>query len=114
MAEQGAPPRRYPRYHADLDVIIYQAQNSIHGRIRQISRGGCLIFPLLPPLPSESLRISFRLRDDAPYINCRGEVVYSFEDKGTGIAFTEISIYNQDLITTHFRNQLAGEGQAGA
>jgi len=42
-----------------------------------------------------------------------GEVVYSFEDKGTGVAFTEISIHNQDLITAHFTGQLAGEGQAG-
>jgi hypothetical protein len=73
-----------------------------------------LIFPPLPPLPSGPLRISFRLGDDAPYVKCKGEVVYSLEDKGTGVAFTEISIYNQDLITTHFKGQLAGEGQAGA
>ena len=90
MTEQGDPRRRHPRYHADLEVIIYQGQNSIHSRIRQVSRGGCLIFPALPQLPSEPLRISFRLGDDAPYVNCKGEVVYSFEDKGTGVAFTEI------------------------
>jgi hypothetical protein len=113
MADQSDPRRRYPRYHADLDVIIYQGQNSIHARARQISRGGCLFFPPLPPLPSGPFRISFRLGDEAPYINCMGEVVYSFEDKGTGVAFTEISIHNQDLITAHFTGQLAGEGQAG-
>ena len=73
-----------------------------------------MIFPALPQLPSEPLRISFRLGDDAPYVNCKGEVVYSFEDKGTGVAFTEISVYNQDLIDTHFKKQQAGEGQAGA
>jgi len=73
-----------------------------------------LIFPPLPPLPSGQLRISFRLGGDAPYVNCKGEVVYSLEDKGTGVAFTEISIYNQDLIAKHFEKQLAGEGQAGA
>jgi hypothetical protein len=112
MDDQATARRRHPRYHTDLDIIIYQAQKSIHGRIRQISRGGCLIFPPLPPLPNEPLRISFRLEDDAPYINCKGEVVYSFEDKGSGVAFTEISIYNQDQITTHFEKQPAAEGQA--
>lgn len=114
MADPGANKRRYPRYHADLDIIIYQPQTSIHGRIRQISRGGCLIFPPLPSLPSIPLRISFRLADDAPYINCKGEAVYSFADRGTGVAFTEISVYNQDLITAYFERQLAVEGQAGA
>ena len=108
--------RRFPRYDADLDVIVYQGQNIIHGRVRRISRGGCLIFPplpSLPTLPSEPLRVSLHLGDDAPYINCKGEVVYSFQDKGTGIAFTEISIHNQDRITAHFEKQSAGEGQGG-
>jgi hypothetical protein len=112
MGDQGASRRRHPRYQTDLDIIIYQGQSSIHARIRQISRGGCLILPPLPPLPDEPLRMSFRLEDDAPYINCKGEVVYSFGDRGTGVAFTEISIYNQDLITKHFEKQPAAEGQA--
>jgi hypothetical protein len=112
MTDQGAGKRQYPRYHTDLEIIIYQGQSSIHGRIRQISRGGCLILPPLPPLPNEPLRISFRLGDDMPYINCKGEVVYSFGDKGTGVAFTEISIYNRDLITTYFEKRRAAEGRA--
>lgn len=113
MTDQGASRRRYPRYHTDLDIIIYQAQNTIHGHIRQISRGGCLLLPALPTLPIGPLRISFRLTADAPYINCKGEVVYSFVDRGTGVAFTEISIYNQDQITTQFEKQVAKEDSAG-
>lgn len=109
MADPGASQRRYPRYHTDVDIIIYQGQSSIRGRIKQISRGGCLLFPPLPPLSNQPLRISFRLSENAAYINCKGEVVYRFEDKGTGIAFTEISIYNQDLITGHFEKQLAAQ-----
>jgi len=105
MGEPRIEKRRHPRYHTDVEIIIYQGQETLQGRVRQISRGGCLIYPPLPPLPSQPLRLSFRLKEDAAYINCKGEVVYTFADKGTGIAFTEISIYNQDLITEHFENQ---------
>jgi hypothetical protein len=79
----------------------------VQGRIAQISRGGCLVFPPLPPHQNPELRLSFRLAEDYPYINCKGEVAYSIKDKGTGVAFTEISQYNQDLITEHFEKQLA-------
>jgi hypothetical protein len=109
MADQGGPKRRFPRYHTSLDVIVYQAQKTIQARICQISRGGCLAFPPLPPLQAGDVKISFRLRDDLPYINCKGEIAYNIQDKGTGIAFTEISLYNQDLITSHFERQLAAE-----
>jgi hypothetical protein len=79
----------------------------MQGRISQVSRGGCLIFPPLPPLQATDLKMSFRLGEDLPYINCKGEIAYNIQDKGTGIAFTEISLYNQDLITNYFERQLA-------
>jgi len=107
MASPGIDQRKHARYHTDLEILIYQGQNTLHGRIRQISRGGCLVFPSLPPLPNQPLRISFRLAEDAAYINCKGEVVYDFADKGTGVAFTEISAYNQDLITEYFEKHPA-------
>jgi len=114
MADQGSSKRRYPRYRTGVDVIIYLAQTPIQARITQISRGGCLIFPPLPPMQDQQLRISFRLAEDLPYINCKGEVVYSFSDKGSGVAFTEISLYNQDLITSYFEQRLAAEEQGAA
>jgi hypothetical protein len=111
MADQGSSKRRFPRYHTALTVIIYQAQRTFQARICQVSRGGCLIFPPLPPMQATDLKISFRLGDDLPYINCKGEIVYNVQDKGTGVAFTEISLYNQDLITSHFERQLAADRQ---
>jgi hypothetical protein len=111
MPDQDASfKRRFPRYHTAVDVTIYQGRTIVNGRITQISRGGCLIFPPLPPLSDQALRISFRLAGDLPYINCKGEVAYSFADKGTGVAFTEISLHNQDLITSHFEKQSPASG----
>jgi len=114
MADLGASNRRFPRYLTDTEVMIYQGQKMIKARIKQISRGGCLVLPQLPPTGNEALRISFRLSEDAAFINCKGDVVYSFPDKGTGIAFTEISEYNQDRITSAFDKQPATERQQSA
>jgi c-di-GMP-binding flagellar brake protein YcgR len=113
MADQGTQRRRYPRYLAQIDAIIYLSPSPLKVRIVNISRGGCLIYPTLPPLPDPQLRISFRLSEEEPYVNCKGEVVYSIADKGTGVAFTEISIYNQERITEYFEKRLEGANPAG-
>lgn len=109
MAEGDSPVRNSPRYRAGLDVLVSTDSQAVETRIVQISRGGCLIFPPLPPQQDAGVRLSFRLAEGLPPINCRGEIAYSISDKGTGIAFTEISLYNQDLITQHFEGQLAAE-----
>lgn len=113
MADEGAAKRRFPRYHCALDLIVYLSTKAIQARISQISRGGCLIFPPLSAQPTPGLKLSFRLGGDLPYINCKGEIVYNVSDKGTGVAFSEISIYNQDLITDYFEKRLAAEPSAG-
>lgn len=113
MTDQGVANRRFPRYHAKVEVIIYLSAKTAQGRITQISRGGCLIFPPLPSQPSPAVKMSFRLDEDLPYINCKAEIVYNVKDKGTGIAFTEISQFNQELITEFFEKQLLAEKPAG-
>jgi hypothetical protein len=32
-------------------------------------------------------------------------MVYSMSDRGTGVAFTEISLYNQELITSYYESK---------
>jgi len=76
-----------------------------------ISRGGCLVSPPLGPQASPECKLSFHLDEGEPPINCKGEVVYTIGDLGTGVAFTEISLYNQDRISGHFE-KLAAAGQA--
>jgi PilZ domain-containing protein len=111
MQDADARHRRHPRYVADLEVIIYRPGDAIRARVTMISRGGCLIFPALADPTSSPIKMSFRLADELPYINCKGQVVYSINDRGTGVAFTEISQYNQDLITDYFERRLATEKQ---
>ena len=103
---ESSEKRRFRRYPADLEAVVYQGGATAEGRIVQISRGGCLL--RLPPPPAAQgmeMRLSFRLRADLPNINCKAETVYYVADRGAGVAFTEISAYNQDLITSHFEKQ---------
>ncbi len=110
MDEQSESRRRYARFNADLEVTVHQEEGAFVGRITQISRGGCLIYPPLPAELAPHVKVSFRLSEKLPPINCHGEIVYTIADKGTGVALTEISEYQQDLITQHFEAlQAAGK-----
>lgn len=114
MAEPPEQRRRFPRYPTDADVTLYLASGALQAKIVQLSRGGCLILPALPSQPNPSIKLSFRLAPDLPYINCKGEIVYSIVDRGTGVAFTEISLYNQELISEHFEKLAATERSPGS
>ena len=107
MSDEGIHRRRHPRYATSLDATVYLASGAQQAHIAQISQGGCLIFPSLPSQPSPGIKLSFRLSEDLPYINCKAEIVYSIVDRGTGIAFSEISEYNLDLLRDFFEKQPA-------
>jgi hypothetical protein len=109
----GPQRRRYPRYFTDLEVTVYVGTKAVPARITQVSRGGCLIFPPLPAQQSAEVKISFRLTGNSDPVNCKGEIVYSINDRGTGVAFTEISLYNQDRISDFFAKQPAAEQAPG-
>lgn len=114
MADEGIQRRRFPRYPASLEATVYLASGAIPAHITQISRGGCMIFPILPPQSSPGIKLSMQLSEDLPYINCKAEIVYSVVDRGTGIAFSEISEYNQDLITEFYEKQPAAGRPLGS
>lgn len=86
----------------------------VQTRIPQVSRGGCLIYPPLPPHQSPNIKLSFALGDSEAPINCKGEIVYTIAARGSGVAFTEISIYNQERITMFFEARSGAEETAGA
>ena len=109
MGDEVFGKRKFPRYRCNVAVIIYQGGAAGQGRITNISRGGCLIYPPLVSQEDPELRLSFRLSDDLPYINCKGEIVYTITDRGTGVRFSEISVHNQDFITDYFERQCGAE-----
>jgi hypothetical protein len=106
MEEESSEKRKFRRYPAALEVIVYQGGGTALGQIVQISRGGCLL-KMPPPAVAQGLemRLTFSLCADLPRINCKGEAIYYIADRGTGVAFKEISVHYQDLITSHFEKQ---------
>ena len=112
MPDDGVQRRRFPRYPSDLAVTVYVDMKVVQTRIPQISRGGCLIFPPLPPHNSAEIKLSFSLEDGLPPVNCKGEIVYTVNARGSGVAFTEISLYNQERITAFFAKPPAAEKAA--
>jgi hypothetical protein len=112
MPGEPVQRRKYPRYRCNIPVTVYLSSGIAEGRIVNISQGGCLLFPPVSPQGSPGIKLSFRLTDDEePPINCKGEVVYTIGDRGTGVAFTEISLFNQERIAAHFE-KLAAAGAA--
>jgi PilZ domain len=107
MADDPQQRRRFPRYLIKLEVTLYLGSGALQSTIIQLSLGGCLIFPALPPQPSPSIKMSFRLAPDMPHINCKGEIVYSIMDRGCGVAFREISAYNLEMIGEFLRKLAA-------
>jgi hypothetical protein len=108
MPEEGIQRRRHPRYLCDVAVTVYLDSGIIQTRIPQISRGGCLIYPPLPGHKSPEVKLSMGLEDGLPPVNCKGEIVYTINARGSGVAFTEISLYNQDRITAFFEKPPPG------
>ena len=113
MPEEGAQRRRHPRYLCDVAVTVYVDSTIIQARIPQISRGGCLIFPPLPAHKSPEIKLSMAFEDGLPPANCKGEIVYTIAARGSGVAFTEISIYNQDRITALFGKEPSAQTLPG-
>ena len=98
MDEHSVSRRRYVRYNTDLEVAIQQEGGTFGGRITQISRGGCLIYPALPAELAPHVKVSFRLSDQLPPINCYGEIVYNILDKGTGVALIALISGQIDML----------------
>jgi hypothetical protein len=103
----GIENRRFPRFNVDIEVTVLLESGLIEARIKNLSRGGCLIYPPLPLTPNSEIRLSFLLPDGSTRIACVGEIVYTIHDRGTGIAFTAISLHNQEQISEYFETQPA-------
>ncbi len=112
IAPMPDPPpqrRRFPRYQADLPATLYLESGVMQVRVKNLSRGGFFVSPPLLGLQSPQVKVSFQLEEGEPPINCKGEVLYTIADRGSGIVFTEISGHNLDRITASFERQEAAE-----
>ncbi|MDQ6787817.1 MAG: PilZ domain-containing protein [Acidobacteriota bacterium] len=106
----GIEERRHIRFSLDIPAIRYTKHNeAIETVLNQISIGGCLIewdenvfvgdeFRLLVPLPNKN------------YLPLMCKILYRFEGNGIGARFTDITKFEQELITKIITRNLEQQG----
>ncbi len=95
--------RQYPRYKARTLVTVTMLDGKIHQRsILNISGGGCLVSPPVLESAHAGGSVSFQVGETHVPIRADAEIIYTNYDRGTGIAFTQISEPNRKFIDSFF------------
>jgi hypothetical protein len=81
----------------------FRCSKSSSSRLLLLKNTFYLIYPPLGSTPSPEVRLSFLLPDGSR-IACKGEIIYEIFDRGTAIAFTEISQNQQERIAEFFES----------
>lgn len=109
--------RQFPRVEADWPAAVISAASTLHGRVKNISRGGALIYLPEELQEQEHVRIAVEIPEYDDVIYAEGKVVraypvisgYERSTYASGIQFTSVS--QEDL--KYFSGNLAAEWQEG-
>ena len=115
MSRRKHSRRKYARAEVDWPVTIAGDQNTIQGRIKNISRNGALLYIPEELDLHEQIRLAVEIPECDDVISAKGEVVRIFSvitgrqvaSFGIGVKFTEIS--DEDL--RYFTGNLSPEWQ---
>ena len=95
--------RQYPRYKARTLVTVTMLDGKTHQRsILNISGGGCLVSPPVLESAHAGGSVFFQVGETRVPIRADAEIIYTNYDRGTGIAFTQISEQNRKFIDPFF------------
>ena len=95
--------RQFPRYKAKTLVTMTMMDGQTHQRnIINISGGGCLVSPPVLESAHAGGILTFQVGETHVPIRADGEIVYTNYDRGTGIAFTQISEPSRKFIDSFF------------
>jgi hypothetical protein len=94
----GQNRRRSPRFDVagDADLAMIGGQSSIAGRVKQLSKHGCLISAGDLITPGTSLRIVLNIYDVS--VALKGNVKYTAENSSMGVEFREIRQGDRPLL----------------
>ncbi len=103
MADQGhtekEPGRRQSaRYKTNVPAILTTDKSESQIDIIQISRAGCLVFPPILPFTDPNVDITFQLDEGVPSFRTSGQIIYTIQNLGSGIAFNGLSERDRDAI----------------
>lgn len=95
--------RQYPRYKARTLVTVTMLDGQILQRnIINISEGGCLVSPPVLESAHAGGTVSFQVGETRFPIRADAEIVYTNYERGTGLAFTQISEPSRKFIDSFF------------
>lgn len=98
----GGPPhserRTVPRYSLIAVAEIQEPASGVRmeGRISEISRKGCYV-DLLNTLPTGTA-IQLRISRDQGAFACAGEIIYTQDGMGIGVAFVDVPAHQLEIL----------------
>ena len=102
MADHGPAEQRgnrqHPRYKTNFPATLTTDKGEFQTHIIQISRGGCLVFPPILPFTDPNVDITFQLDEEVPSFRTSGQISYTIQNLGSGIAFSGLSERERDAI----------------
>ncbi len=105
--------RRYIRFSLEIPAVIFTTTGERQETVlQQISVGGCFTGWEENIFTGDEFRMEIELpnRNRLP-LSCKA--VYRFDDTGVGVKFTDISRFEQSLISKVIRAKLLSEGLPG-
>ena len=102
--------RKHIRFSLDIPAIIYTKYGERQEtRLEQISIGGCFTGWEENIYPGDEFRLEIELPNGNRLpVACKA--IYRFDDTGIGVRFSDISRFEQDLISSVIADRLASEG----
>lgn len=102
--------RQHIRFSLDIPAIIYSKFGEKQlTRLQQISIGGCFTDWDDSVLIGDEFRMEIEL-PNKNYLPLHCKALYLFEHTGVGVKFTEITKFEQSLISKIIANKLENEG----
>ena len=102
---KNAEMRRHPRYDCYIKVEFDISDWSYEGVIKNISLSGVYIDTHQPVTVGSDIMLALTSLDDWRHSSIKGKVVRR-DAKGIGVAFQELSLYQQQVVQSYLKSDL--------
>jgi PilZ domain len=97
-SRRGEDRRVYPRYvfFAQCELIDRSSRTVYTGRVTQIAEGSCFVD--IPVVLPQGTDVNVRIIKEGRTLEAEGRATYNYPSMGIGIAFTRLSLENQQIL----------------
>ena len=98
LTEQEPGRRQSARYKTNVPATLTTDKSESQIDLIQISRDGCLVFPPILQFTDPNVNLTFQLDEGLPAFRTSGQIIYTIQNLGSGIAFSGLSEREGDAI----------------